>query len=93
STNSEMFEETLKLLVDGINAGGEVSSLLESSAEDIRTSLHLREEIATNVRMYSMFIMIAAVVGAPLLFGVSTYLTETTSALWASADVGEVPSR
>ncbi|MCJ7478569.1 MAG: type II secretion system F family protein [Candidatus Nanohaloarchaeota archaeon QJJ-7] len=93
STNSELFEETLKLLVDGISSGGEVSSLLESSANDIRTSLQLREEIATNVRMYSMFIMIAAVVGAPLLFGVSTYLTETTSQLWASADVGGVPSQ
>ncbi len=93
STNSELFEETLKLLVDGINSGGQVSSLLESSAEDIRTSLRLREEIATNVRMYSMFIMIAAVVGAPLLFGVSTYLTETTSQLWATADVGSVPSQ
>ncbi|MFB6294738.1 MAG: type II secretion system F family protein [Candidatus Nanohaloarchaea archaeon] len=93
STNSELFEETLKLLIDGISSGGEVSSLLESSAEDIRTSLRLREEIATNVRMYSMFIMIAAVVGAPLLFGVSTYLTETTSQLWATADVGSVPSQ
>ncbi|MDY6766184.1 MAG: type II secretion system F family protein [Candidatus Nanohaloarchaea archaeon] len=93
STNSELFEETLKLLVDGISSGGEVSSLLESSADDIRTSLQLREEIATNVRMYSMFIMIAAVVGAPLLFGVSTYLTETTAQLWATADVGSVPSQ
>ncbi|MDY6766377.1 MAG: type II secretion system F family protein [Candidatus Nanohaloarchaea archaeon] len=93
STNSELFEETLKLLVDGINAGGEVSSLLESSAEDIRTSLQLREEIATNVRMYSMFITIAAVVGAPLLFGVSTFLTETTSQLWATADIGSIPSQ
>lgn len=92
STNSELLEETLKLLIDGIHSGGEVSSLLESSAEDIRTSLQLREEIATNVRMYSMFIMIAAVIGAPLLFGVSTYLTETTSQLWASADVGAAPS-
>ncbi|MDY6774429.1 MAG: type II secretion system F family protein [Candidatus Nanohaloarchaea archaeon] len=93
STNSDLFEETLKLLIDGISSGGEVSSLLESSANDIRTSLQLREEIATNVRMYSMFIMIAAVVGAPLLFGVSTYLTETTSQLWASADIGGVPTR
>lgn len=93
STNSELFEETLKLLIDGIGSGGEVSSLLESSAEDIRTSLQLRDEIATNVRMYSMFIMIAAVMGAPLLFGVSTYLTETTAELWAGADIGSVPSQ
>ncbi len=93
STNSELFEETLKLLVDGISSGGKVSSLLESSAEDIRASLQLRQEIATNVRMYSMFIMIAAVVGSPLLFGVSTYLTETTAQLWATADVASVPAQ
>lgn len=93
STNSELFAETLKLLIDGINSGGEVSSLLESSADDIRTSLQLRDEIYANVKMYSLFILIAAMLGAPLLFAVSTYLTETTSALWAGASVGDVPTR
>lgn len=83
-TNSPLFEETLKLLIDGINSGGEVSSLLESSADDIRKSLHLREEIAANVKMYSMFILFASLLGAPLLFGVSTYLAQTTKEMWAS---------
>lgn len=94
STNSGMFEETLKLLVDGINSGGEVSSLLESSADDIRTSLHLREEIAANVKMYSIFILFASLLGAPLLFGVSTYLAETTKKMWSSKAGGieDVPS-
>lgn len=92
ATNSDLFEETLKLLIDGIESGGQVSSLLESSADDIRKSLQLRQEIATNVKMYSMFIMIAAVVGAPLLFGISTYLTETTTDLWEGAEVEDVPS-
>jgi Flp pilus assembly protein TadB len=83
-TNSPLFEETLKLLIDGINSGGEVSSLLESSADDIRKSLHLREEIAANVKMYSMFILFASMLGAPLLFGVSTYLAQTTQEMWSS---------
>ncbi len=81
-TNSGLFAETLKLLIDGINAGGEASALLESSAEDIRNSLHLREEIEANVKMYSIFILFASVLGAPLLFAISTYLAETTSDLW-----------
>lgn len=84
STNSELFEETLKLLIDGINAGGEVSGLLESSANDIRKSLHLREEIASSVKTYSLFIFIAAVFGAPILFSISVFLTETTTQLWAN---------
>lgn len=94
-TNSELFAETLKLLVDGINSGGEVSKLLESSADDIRTSLQLRDEIYANVKMYSLFILIAAMFGAPLLFAVSTFLAETTSSLWAgqAANIGDVPTR
>ncbi len=95
-TNSPLFEETLKLLIDGINSGGEVSSLLESSADDIRTSLHLREEIAANVKMYSMFILFASMLGAPLLFGVSTYLADTTKTMWTEQaggmDMENLPS-
>lgn len=86
-TNSELFAETLKLLIDGINAGGEASALLESSAEDIRNSLHLREEIEANVKMYSIFILMAAVLGAPLMFAISTYLAETTDDLWGDQNI------
>lgn len=94
STNSALFAETLKLLIDGINSGGEASQLLESSAEDIRNSLHLREEIAANVKMYSIFILFASMLGAPLLFAVSTYLTETTADLWGgtSGALSDLPS-
>lgn len=93
STNSELFSETLNLLIDGLNSGGEVSSLLESSAEDIRKSLHLREEIEANVKMYSMFILIASLIGAPFLFGVSTFLAETTADMWSgqSMDIDDMP--
>lgn len=86
-TNSELFEETIKLLIDGINSGGEVSGLLESSANDIRKSLQLREEIASSVKSYSMFIMLAAVFGAPILFSISVFLTKTTQSLWSSQNI------
>ncbi len=82
STNSELFKQTLTLLKDGIETGGTVSQLLEASAKDVQKSLRLRKEIAANVKMYSMFIIIASVIGAPLLFSVSVHLTEETASMW-----------
>lgn len=84
---SELFKETLKLLVDGIQSGGNTANLLESSADDIRASLELQEEINSNIRMYTMFIMMAAVIGAPLLFSISVYMSETTASMWQNVNL------
>lgn len=84
---SELFQETLKLLVDGISSGGNTAKLLESSAEDIRNSLELRREISSNIRMYVIFILMAAVVGAPLLFSISVYMSQTTADMWSGANL------
>lgn len=86
-TNSELFAETLNLLQDGIESGGQVSKLLESSADDVQKSLQLREEIAANVKMYSLFISMAAIFGAPVLFAVSVFLTRTTGNMWSSESI------
>ncbi len=95
ATNSELFKETLTLLQDGIESGGNVAKLLQSSSEDIRKSLQLRDEIAANVKMYSLFISIASLFGAPVLFSVSVFLTETTSNMWSSDSISfeDLPSR
>lgn len=89
---SELFKETLKLLVDGIQSGGNTAQLLESSAEDIRNSLELQQEINSNIRMYVIFILMAAVVGAPLLFSISVYMSETTANMWSGTNIGEMQS-
>lgn len=84
---SELFKETLKLLVDGIESGGNTAQLLESSADDIRNSLELQQEINSNIRMYVIFILMAAVLGAPLLFSISVYMSETTANMWSNANL------
>ncbi|MFB6144090.1 MAG: type II secretion system F family protein [Candidatus Nanohaloarchaea archaeon] len=92
---SELFRETLKLLVDGIQSGGNTAKLLESSAEDIRNSLEISKEISANIRMYVIFILMAAVVGAPLLFSISVYMSETTANMWSNVNLksmGDVSS-
>jgi len=87
---SEMFQETLKLLIDGIKAGGDKADLLESSAEDIRNSMELQKEIQSSIRMYAVFIVMVAVLGAPILFSVSVYMADVTTDMWDNADVGSV---
>lgn len=89
---SELFKETLKLTVDGIESGGNTAELLESSADDIRASLELQEEISSNIRMYTIFILMAAMIGAPLLFSISVYMSETTANMWSGVNMDQMSS-
>lgn len=89
---SELFSETIKLLRDGMESGGNTAKLLESSADDIRNSMELRQEISSNIRMYTIFIMMAAVVGAPLLFSISVYMSETTAGMWSQTNLEKLQS-
>lgn len=85
--NSPLFEDTLKILTNAIAAGGNTAELLESSAEDIRSSLELREEVKSSVRMYTVFIFIAGVVAAPALFGITVYMADTTTSMWSDVNL------
>lgn len=87
---SELFKETIKLLIDGLESGGNTAELLESSAEDIRNSMELREEINSNIRMYVIFILMAATLGAPLLFSISVYMSHSTANMWSNTSISEL---
>lgn len=84
---SELFRDTLKVLSDAIESGGNKAELLESSASDIRSSLELREEVKSSIRMYTIFIVMAAVFGAPVLFSITVYMAETTTDMWAETEL------
>ena len=71
---SRVLERTISLLVEGIRSGGELSALLQQIAEEMQTTKAVESEVRANVLMYAIFIFFAAGVGAPLLFGISTYL-------------------
>lgn len=87
---SPLFSETIKLLVDAMDAGANTADLLESSSNDVRKSIELRDEIKSSIRMYTVFIMMAAIVGAPLLFSISVHMAEETTTMWEEADIGSM---
>lgn len=81
---SDIMDRAVRLITEGIKSGGQMAHLLEETASDIRNSQEMKKEVKSNVMMYSMFIIFASVLGAPLLFSVSLYFVETTNELWGA---------
>ncbi|MFH1127425.1 MAG: type II secretion system F family protein [archaeon] len=81
-----ILERTVGLLVEGLRSGGAVAKLLEETAVDIRNTETLQKEIQSSVMMYIMFIFMAAVLGAPFLFAISSFLVSSTVGMWQDMD-------
>lgn len=79
---SDTLEHVVDLLTEGIKSGGSIAKLLEETALDIRNSETLQREIKSAVAMYVMFVIIAGVIGAPLLFAISTYMITAIGTMW-----------
>ncbi len=87
SIKSEILERTIKLIIDGIESGGELAKLMDETSGSIRMRQTLRKEITSSVMMYSLFITFAAVIGAPMLFAISLYFIEITSKMWSVQNI------
>ena len=79
---SDLLKETLKLLADANEAGGDMAKLLNTSAQDVRQSIEMKEEIKSSIRMYAIFIILVATIFGPVLFAVSLHTAATTSQMW-----------
>lgn len=84
---SKILDKTIKLLVEGLEKGGSITSLLDSIGDDIRQMKILGGEIRSYVMLYSIFIFFAVGIGAPLLYSVSTYSVEIMTRLGGQVDV------
>lgn len=89
---SRIINRTFTLIVEGMRKGGEIASLLEHTAEDIRDLKILKKEIAAQVGMYTIFIFIAIGFASPLLFAFSSYLVGTMTAIGSKIVVTDISS-
>jgi len=81
--DSEKIEKIISLIISGLKAGGNISTLLETTASNMREKEFLEKRAASNVLMYVIFIFVAVGIGAPLLFGLSSILVEIIISLTA----------
>jgi len=86
---SKTLARTVDLIVEGIESGGELADLLQQTAEDIQATKMTQNEVKANVMMYAIFIFFAAGIGAPLLFGISTYLVQVLSSQYAHFNISD----
>ncbi len=72
--DSKLLKDSITLLVEGLDAGGEVGDLLNRISKNIQETQILRKEMAANVMTYVIFISFATLFAAPFLMGLSYQL-------------------
>ncbi|MEM3067368.1 MAG: type II secretion system F family protein [Thermoplasmata archaeon] len=72
--NSDKISKTLKVIISGIRAGGNLSDILELSAKNLKEKEFIEKRIVSNILMYVIFIFFAVGVGAPILFSLSSII-------------------
>lgn len=87
--DSEIFAKAVRLIIEGVRSGGNLADLLENTALDIRRFSAVRKEIVATVRVYELFIIAAAAVGAPLLYGVASFLVDIISKMRETLNLEE----
>jgi hypothetical protein len=86
---SDKLKKTIMLIVSGLESGGELAALLEQTAENLRKQKFVEEKIRSSILMYVIFIFAAIGIGAPLLFGLSSFLVEVLTTNLAAVDLPE----
>lgn len=76
---SKVLERTIWLITEGIKSGGQIANLLVQLSVDLREENALKAEVNSNTSMYVMLIFMSAAFGAPMLFGISSYIVGVLS--------------
>ncbi|MFH1209850.1 MAG: type II secretion system F family protein [archaeon] len=90
--DSDMLKKSMVLLVEGLEAGGEIADLISKIAWNIKETQIMRKEVSADVTTYVIFITFAAVVAAPLLFALSHRIVIVMSEVTSKMDFSNVAS-
>lgn len=63
--NSENLKHTFEIIIQSKESGGELASILEEIAEDLKDTIMLKKERKSNVMMSVMFLIISSVIATP----------------------------
>jgi archaeal flagellar protein FlaJ len=80
---SLQLQHTVRMMVEGIQYGGGMTDLLNQIAKDIRNQQMVQKEISGQLFMYTIFIAFAALIGAPVLYALTSEMIAVTNTVWA----------
>ena len=87
--DSVLLKRSISLLIEGIEAGGEIGDLLDKIAVNVQENKIMKKEMSANVTTYIIFITVSTVLAAPILFALSGILIQVVTNLGSSlSDAG-----
>lgn len=79
---SLQLKHTVRMVIEALQYGGGMTDLLNQVAKDLRNQQIVQKEISGQLFMYTIFIAFAALVGAPVLYGLTTQMITVTDQVW-----------
>lgn len=77
--DSKVLQRAVNNIAMSIRSGSNISDLLEAIANNITKMRNMRAGMAANVKNYIIFIIVAAIIIAPLMFSMSYQMNSTIS--------------
>ncbi len=86
--DSLVLHRSVDILIEGIQAGGNIGNILNKIAINIQEMNSLKKEMGANVTTYVIFIGFATLIAAPILFALSTHLLLIVNNITENLDTG-----
>ncbi|MGC8538329.1 MAG: type II secretion system F family protein [Candidatus Micrarchaeia archaeon] len=80
---SLQLRHTIRMMNEAIQYGGGMTDLLNQVAKDLRAQNMMQKEVSGQLFLYTIFIAFAALIGAPVLYGLTTQMITVTDNVWA----------
>ncbi len=80
---SLQLQHTMRMIIEAIQYGGGMTDLLNQIAKDVRNQQTIQKEISGQLFMYTIFIAFASLIGAPVLYALTTQMISVTDTVWA----------
>ncbi len=85
--DSQVLKRSISLLIEGMDAGGDLADIINNVAINIQDTRILNKEMSANILTYVIFISAAVMFAAPMLLALSQQLLNTLTVITAGIDV------
>lgn len=85
--DSEILRRSISLLIEGLNAGGEIGDLLNKVATNIQDIMIMQREMSASVTTYAIFITFASIAASPFMLALSHQLLIVITKIIATVNI------
>lgn len=92
---SLQLQHAIRIMMENLRYGGSMADIIQGIAKDIRGQQLIQKEIAGQLFLYTIFIVFAALIAAPVLYGLTSQMINVTANVWkgiSQSNPGGLPS-